>query len=223
VTAVGDLRRWRRDIPDSVAITAGCTDSSIRYITYEEYAQYVERLAGALHELGVGPGQVVAIQLPNWWQTSALVLACARLGAVIAPVATTIRPHELESILAMLRASVCVTVDRWADFDHSAALADIATRLPHLRHRVVLGENVRTGELDFALHFEHMPWEKRHGISLDDPGEDPDQVWWSRSPPVVPARRRPCCTRSTPSTPATHRSPPRTSSDRTTDCSLPIH
>jgi cyclohexanecarboxylate-CoA ligase len=176
LTAVGDLRRWRRDIPASVAITAGCTDSGIRYITYEEYAQYVERLAGALHELGVGPGQVVAIQLPNWWQTSALVLACARLGAVIAPVATTVRPHELESILAMLRASVCVTVDRWADFDHSAALADIATRLPYLRHRVVLGENVRTGELDFALHFEHMPWEKRHGISLDDPGEDPDQV-----------------------------------------------
>jgi cyclohexanecarboxylate-CoA ligase len=92
-------------------------------------------LSDALHELGVGPGQVVAIQLPNWWQTSAVVLACARLGA-----------------------------------------ADIATRLPQLRHRVVLGEHVRTGEVDFALHFEHMPWEKRHGISLDDPGEDPDQV-----------------------------------------------
>jgi cyclohexanecarboxylate-CoA ligase len=55
-----------------------------------------------------------------------------------------------------------------ADFEHSAALADIATRLPHLRHRVVLGEHVRTGEVDFALHFEHMPWEKRHGISLDN-------------------------------------------------------
>jgi cyclohexanecarboxylate-CoA ligase len=176
VTAVADLRRWRRDIPGSVAITAGRADGGTRHITYEEYAQYVERLTGALHELGVGPGQVVAIQLPNWWQTSALVLACARLGAVIAPVTTTIRPHELESMLAVLRASVCVTVDRWADFEHSAALADIATRLPHLRHRVVLGEHVRTGEVDFALHFEYMPWEKRHGSSLDDPGEDPDQV-----------------------------------------------
>jgi hypothetical protein len=36
-----------------------------------------------------------------------------------------------------------------------------------------VNEHVRTGEEGFALHFEHMPWEKRHGISLDDPGEDP--------------------------------------------------
>jgi acyl-coenzyme A synthetase/AMP-(fatty) acid ligase len=59
VTAVADLRRWRRDTPDSVAITAGRADSGTRHITYQEYAQYVERLTGALHELGVGPGQVV--------------------------------------------------------------------------------------------------------------------------------------------------------------------
>ncbi len=175
-TPVSDLRRWRRKTPDAVAITAHRTEHGVRHLTYREYAAYVERFAGALHELGVRRGDVVAIQLPNWWQVSTLVLACARIGAVTVPITTSIRPRELERMLAMLGASVCVTVDRWLGFDHSAALAEIAPRLPHLRHRVVLGDHVQDGEVDFVRHFEDVPWEQWHGISLDDPGEDPDQV-----------------------------------------------
>jgi acyl-CoA synthetase (AMP-forming)/AMP-acid ligase II len=70
----------------------------------------VERFAGALYELGVRPGQVVAMQLPNWWQACALYLAAARLRAVIAPVMTTIRRRDLERLLARVWASVFVTV-----------------------------------------------------------------------------------------------------------------
>src|SRR6187399_3305184 len=36
-------------------------------------------LSGALYELGVRPGHVVAIQLPNWWQALVLFQAVARL------------------------------------------------------------------------------------------------------------------------------------------------
>jgi cyclohexanecarboxylate-CoA ligase len=43
-------------------------DGAPRVITYTELAGRVERFAGALDELGVPPGQVVACQLPNWWQ-----------------------------------------------------------------------------------------------------------------------------------------------------------
>ena len=70
----------------------------------------------------------------------ALLLAAPRLQAVVAPIMTTIRPRELERMLHRLGASVCVTVDEWAGFDHAAALGEIAPRLPELRHRVVIGE-----------------------------------------------------------------------------------
>jgi acyl-CoA synthetase (AMP-forming)/AMP-acid ligase II len=81
-------------------------------ISYAELARHVEQFAGALYELGVRPGDVVACQLPNWWQAQAqaLLLAATRLEAVQAPITTTIRPRELERMLRRLGASVCVTV-----------------------------------------------------------------------------------------------------------------
>jgi cyclohexanecarboxylate-CoA ligase len=75
--------------------------------------------------LGVRPGNVVACQLPNWWQAQVLVLAATRLGAVVAPIMTTIRPRELERMLRRLGASVGVTVDEWAGFAEHVALGHV--------------------------------------------------------------------------------------------------
>jgi cyclohexanecarboxylate-CoA ligase len=149
-------------------------EGSVR-LSYAEYAGHVERFAGALYELGVRPGDVVACQLPNWWQAQALLLAATRLEAVAAPIMTTIRPRELERMLRLLGASVCVTVDEWAGFGHAAALGEIAHRLPELRHRVVIGEPA-DGEIDFRSFFEETPWEDCHPVALDDAWEDPDCV-----------------------------------------------
>src|ERR1700754_1152341 len=165
-SAIDDLRRWRNATPGGTAIIAYRADSGIQRISYREYAEWVERFAGALHELGVRPGHVVGVQLPNWWQVNALVLACARVGAVVAPIKTTIRSREVERVLARLRARVCVTTDRWAGFDHAAMLAELAPRLPDLRHRVVLGTSVCDDEIDFVEHFQQTSWELSHPVSL---------------------------------------------------------
>lgn len=170
-----ELRRWRDETPDAPAIKAYRADGDATLISYAELARHVERFAGALYELGVRPGQVVACQLPNWWQAQALLLAAARLKAVLAPIMTTIRPRELERVLSRLGASVCVTADEWAGFGHAAALREIAPRLSGLRHRVVMGEP-GDGEIDFRSFFEETPWEQRHPVALDDAREDPDRV-----------------------------------------------
>jgi len=172
-----DLWRWRNATPEGIAIIAHRANSGIRQISYREYAEHVERFAGALYELGVRPGHVVAVQLPNWWQVNALVLACARIGAVVAPIKTTIRSREVERVLARLRARVCVTTDRWAGFDHAAMLAELAPRLPDLRHRVVLGTSVRDDEIDFVRYFQQTPWELSHAVSLDMARPDPDRAF----------------------------------------------
>ena len=67
---IGDLRRWREESPDAIAIRAyragaGRAEMCSVELSYADYAHYVERFAGALYELGVRPGQVVAFQLPN--------------------------------------------------------------------------------------------------------------------------------------------------------------
>ncbi|MGH3165443.1 MAG: AMP-binding protein, partial [Trebonia sp.] len=87
-TPAADLRHWARETPDAVAITARTATAGTQRMTYREYAAQVERVTAVLAELGVGPGDVVVIQLPNWCQLNAVVLACARLGAIAAPVVT---------------------------------------------------------------------------------------------------------------------------------------
>lgn len=176
-TILDDLARWRAETPDAPALLVSEAGRGTLELSYARYAEYVDRFAGALHALGVRSGQVVAMQLPNVWQVGPLVLACARLGAVAAPIMCAFRPRELERMLRRLDAVVCVTVDRWDNFDHAAALAEMAPRLPALRHRVVLGERTpgeRTtgGELDFREYFEQTEHD-----TLPDPSiVDPDRV-----------------------------------------------
>jgi len=171
-TILDDLARWRAETPDAPALLVSEAGRDLLQLSYAQYAEYVDRFAGALHALGVRSGQVVAMQLPNLWQVGPLVLACARLGAVAAPIMCAFRSRELERMLRRLDAVVCVTIDRWDDFEHAAALAEMAPRLPALRHRVVFGERTADGELDFREYFEHT----EHGTLPDPSVVDPDRV-----------------------------------------------
>ncbi|MDX3243195.1 AMP-binding protein [Streptomyces sp. ME18-1-4] len=174
-TILDDLARWRDETPDAPALLVSESRRGTLQLSYAQYAEYVDRFAGALHALGVRSGQVVAMQLPNLWQVGPLALACARLGAVAAPIMCAFRPRELERMLRRLDAVVCVTIDRWDNFEHAAALAEMAPRLPALRHRVVLGERTADGDdgdLDFREYFEQT----EHGNLPDPSVVDPDRV-----------------------------------------------
>jgi cyclohexanecarboxylate-CoA ligase len=173
LTPAGDLRRWARETPDAVAVTAHRAGLGARQITYREYADQVDRAAGVLAGLGVGPGDVVTVQLPDWWQLHAVVLACARLGAIAAPFVTTIRARELELILSRLRPVAHVTTQAWDGYDHSAALAAVADRLPSLRHRIIVGGHVAPGEIDLERRIEQA---RTTELGTDYSAEDPDRV-----------------------------------------------
>jgi len=173
VTPAADLRHWARVTPDAVAVTAHIAGAGVVRMTYREYADEVERVTAVLAGLGVGAGNVVAAQLPNWWQVNAVVLACARLGAVVAPIVTAVRARELELMLSRLQPRAYVTTGEWDGYDHSAALAAIADRLPSLRHRIIVGAGTEPGEIDLTRSTELVaPGEFISG----DADEDPDRV-----------------------------------------------
>src|SRR5258708_32894190 len=71
---------------DAIAIVDrnGMTGASCR-LSYGELKQRSVRIAAALASLGVRRGDVVAVQLPNWWHYAAVYVACVRIGAVINP------------------------------------------------------------------------------------------------------------------------------------------
>ena len=82
------------------------------------------RVAQGLSELGVGPGDRVAIWLPNVVAWLELYFACARLGAVAVALNTRYRSSEVEAILAASGAKVLVLWPGFRKIDFLGILAD---------------------------------------------------------------------------------------------------
>jgi fatty-acyl-CoA synthase len=74
-------------------------------------AEEVERAAGALDLLGVGPGARVALRAPNSRDHLVLLAACGRLGAIAAFVNTRSAPDEVDALLDLVGPRVLVTHD----------------------------------------------------------------------------------------------------------------
>jgi cyclohexanecarboxylate-CoA ligase len=172
-TFLDDLHRNARARPDVAAVIAYEDGALARTLTYRQLAEVVDRFAGALIELGVGPGDVVVAHLPNRWMLTPLYLACARAGAVIASVIPPFGARELAYVLSVTRAKVCVVPDHYAGADYAQRLADVAASTTTLAHRVVVGDAAATGAIDFTEFFASTPWEQRHPVAgLPRPAAD---------------------------------------------------
>jgi len=108
-------------------------------LTYAELGQWVDKIALSLLDRDVGKGDVVAFQLPNWWEFTALFYACNRIGAVANPLMPIFRQRELRFMLGFAEAKVAVVPALWRGFDHPAMMREIRTDLPHLRHIFAVG------------------------------------------------------------------------------------
>lgn len=109
------IEDWAARSPDVVAIVDGSDGTRL---TYRELAVAVDRLAGALQARGVGPGDVVMAQLPNWWEAAVVFHAVARLGAVLNPVVPIYRDREVGFIVRQARPKVVFTPHQFRGFDH---------------------------------------------------------------------------------------------------------
>lgn len=82
-----------------------CGETTVTFAGLEDEAR---RVAAGLAAHGVGPGDRVALWLPNAPAYLALVFACARLGAIAVAVNTRFRAAEVEDIVGRSRAKALV-------------------------------------------------------------------------------------------------------------------
>lgn len=122
---LGDLlARGLRDSPD----TGFYVHSAVRPYagTFGEVERDARRLAAGLRSRGVGPGDVVAIQLPNWREAAMAFWASAFLGAVIVPIVHFYGRKELTHILANAGPKVFVTATEFGRMQYQPDLcADV--------------------------------------------------------------------------------------------------
>jgi len=106
-----------------------------RAFTFADLAARAERMAAALHRLGIRPGDVVSWQLPNWFESAALAVAIDRLGAVSNPIITIYREREVAFVCRQARSRALVVPGVVRGVDHrelAAAVRAAATDLEHV-------------------------------------------------------------------------------------------
>ena len=99
------------------------------------------RVASGLRALGVERGDVVAVQLPNWWEFAAVHLACGRIGAAFCPLMPILRERELLFILGLCEAKVFVVPKLFRGHDFAAMARGMRPKLPKLQQVVVVDED----------------------------------------------------------------------------------
>lgn len=128
-----------QNCPDKIAVVAyrDGQDMPLR-LTYRELDARVDTVARSLAALGVGHGDVVSYQLPNWWQFIVLALACARIGAVSNPVMPIFRQHELKFMLNFGESKVYVIPKKYRGFDYEEMARGMLPDLPLLRQLIIV-------------------------------------------------------------------------------------
>ena len=114
-------------------------------LTFGELRRRVDQIAWSLIGLGVERGDVVSVQLPNWWHFIAVHLACLRIGAVTNPLMPIFRERELSFMLGLAESKVAIVPKTFRDTDHAQMLERIQSSLPALNHIIVVGSNDANG------------------------------------------------------------------------------
>jgi cyclohexanecarboxylate-CoA ligase len=139
--------------PEKTAVVAFRTDGATveTRLSYRELDAMAETVSRNLAARGVGAGDTVSFQLPNWWEFSVLHLACLKLGAVSNPLMVIFRARELGFMLKLAETKVLVVPARFRGFDYAEMADGLRAVLPDLRHVFTAGGSGRGAEPFEAL------------------------------------------------------------------------
>lgn len=102
-------------------------DGDVR-LTIDALVQRVSSAQAQLRGAGVQRGDIVGVQLPNWWEAVVMAHAIWGMGAVLCPIPVNYRVAELTRVLAACRFGAVVVPARYRGVDHPALLRTAAAR-----------------------------------------------------------------------------------------------
>jgi len=153
------LRAACKLAPDAEALV----DDKIR-ISWAQLVAYAQSFAAGLHDRGISHGDVVLIQLPNWWETVVATWGTWLAGAVVLPVVPIYRAHELAFIVDQVQPAAVITAQRYRGYNHTTELQ----ALLHDRKSTAVVIAARTAETTPAAD----PFETMLDASAKLPAQD---------------------------------------------------
>ncbi|MFI4999420.1 MAG: AMP-binding protein [Reyranellales bacterium] len=159
------LANWAEQTPEAPAFLQGD-----RTISFAELMETSRRAAQGLADLGVGPGDRVALWLPNVPAYPILYFACVRLGAIAVAVNTRYRAVEVADIVGRTGAKVLACAPGFRRIDFLSILAEIdPAALDTLAALVTVGEETATVP-STVKRLRRVPFDRllsRPGIGLN--------------------------------------------------------
>ena len=157
------ITRAASETPDAPAIIGDGQS-----LSYGELAGRVAAFAGGLKALGLGSGDIVAVQLPNRAEYLVSYLAICAIGGIMTTLYVPYRTAEMETLLAHSNARAFVGPDAMGDFKPAQAALDLRERIPSLEHVIVLGD-APDGACSFAETAAAAPHDLSDGPVAADP------------------------------------------------------
>jgi len=121
VTLAGQVAFHAASAPANVAVI-----DENGALSYGDLAASAASLASHLAARGVGLGDVVSVQLPNWHETVIAAVAVVSLGAVINPLLPNYRARELTHVFRTATPKAIFIPSTYRGFDHRALVAEVA-------------------------------------------------------------------------------------------------
>src|SRR5262249_24858011 len=130
-----DGLRNHGDTPLTVRSAVRPTTTDFRVVLDDAFA-----LAGGMRDRGVGAGDVVAFQLPNWVEAAHVFYAAAFIGATVMPIVHFYGTKEVGYILWRAPPKAFVTFDHFGPLSGTNTLLSCGAPLPDLV--AVVGDDV---------------------------------------------------------------------------------
>ena len=152
-TLSGWLTRYAAETPDTSAII-----TSTERVSYEQLKNKVDCLTCGLMGLGLGKGDIVAVQLPNIQEFLIAYLAIGSFGGVMQTIHMPYAKADIEFLLEHAKARAVICLPAFKEIPTVQIMLECKQKYAALEHVVVLGPETVTGAIEFSsLMAEHTP------------------------------------------------------------------
>lgn len=174
--------QWRRETlfqmlqaqveaqPDRAFIT-----DDHRALTFQEMRDQAVAFAAGLKARGIGPGDRVAVQMPNWVEFGAIAAGLSRLGAIMVPIMPIYRRDEVGFIGAQAQIKAAICAPEFRKFDYEEMYLALREEIDSLNTVVLL--RTERGDRDESITLYEDLLAEGQNATEDDlgPGVGPDE------------------------------------------------
>ncbi|WP_137388604.1 AMP-binding protein [Rhodoligotrophos defluvii] len=150
--------------PDKVLVV----DREQQYTVRQLHGE-AQRLARALVQRGLKPGDTISFQLPNWYEAVVINLAAAMGGLVVHPLVPIYRDLEINFMLRDCRSKLIFVPGTFRNYDYRAMMRRVMSSLDKPVEVVVVRD-----EPEEFVGYQALVDEAKDDTAL--PGADPDAV-----------------------------------------------